>query len=331
MKMDKKHEWILLVHQLPPKPSNLRVRTWRRLRSLGSISVKNAVYVLPFNEKTSEDFQWLSQEIESSGGEAAVFRADSVEGATDKEIIDSFRTLRNEDYARLIAGFEGLTAAVREPKKGRSLSIAKLTQYEAELGKLRQELEHISETDFFHAPKRKKAEAAFEKCLKQLHANKTRITRASEESGDATKLNIGTFQNRRWITRADPHIDRLASGWLIKRFIDKRARFQFVNEGESIESGLKFDMPGGDFTHEGENCTFETLIKSFGLDADQALHQIAEIVHDIDLKDKKFNRLETIGLNTVIRGLSGIYPDDAERLKQCLPIFDGLYEFFGAT
>src|SRR5215212_5918180 len=96
-----KQEWILLIHQLPPKPTNLRVRTWRKLQKLGAVSIKNSVYVLPCDEKTHEDFQWLKQEIEEAGGEATVFRAGSVEGATDEELIDSFRKARDYDYARL--------------------------------------------------------------------------------------------------------------------------------------------------------------------------------------------------------------------------------------
>src|SRR5919107_6373678 len=93
-----KREWILLVHLLPPKPTSLRVRTWRKLQKLGAVPVKNSVYVLPYNEKTHEDFQWLKQEIESLGGEATVFRAGSVEGATDDELIALFSKARDDDY-----------------------------------------------------------------------------------------------------------------------------------------------------------------------------------------------------------------------------------------
>src|SRR5687767_10463852 len=91
------HEWILLIHQLPPKPTNLRVRIWRKLQKLGAVAIKNSVYALPANEKTNEDFQWLKQEIDSAGGDAAVFRAGSVEGATDDEIIGAFRKPRDEE------------------------------------------------------------------------------------------------------------------------------------------------------------------------------------------------------------------------------------------
>src|SRR3954463_14876402 len=112
-KSEAKREWLLLVHLLPQRPTSLRVRTWRKLQKLGAISIKNSVYVLPFNEKTHEDFQWLKQEIEESGGEASVFRAGSVEGAADDEIISAFRKERDEEYARLAAEFDGLTGALR--------------------------------------------------------------------------------------------------------------------------------------------------------------------------------------------------------------------------
>src|SRR5918912_3154275 len=113
-----KQEWILLIHQLPPRPTSLRVRTWRKLQRLGAVAIKNSVYVLPYDEKTHEDFQWLKQEIESAGGEAAVFRAGSVEGATDDELIGSFRQARDEEYARVTAELDGLAGSVRGQKRG---------------------------------------------------------------------------------------------------------------------------------------------------------------------------------------------------------------------
>ncbi len=127
------------------------------------------------------------------------------------------------------------------------------------------------------------------------------------------------------MTRRNLHIDRLASAWLIRQFIDSRPRFYFVTEGETVEGGIPFDMFGAEFTHHGEDCTFETLIKRFDLGDDHALGQIAEIVHDIDLKDDKFNRLEAAGLNATVRGLSELLKEDRKLLQQCGVIFDGLY------
>lgn len=326
-----KREWMLLIHQLPPKPTSLRVRAWRKLQKLGAVSIKNSVYVLPFDEKTHEDFQWLKQEIEAAGGEATVFRAGAVEGATDEEIIAAFRKARDEEYARLAADFDGLAGPVREQKRGRHLSAGRLGGYEAELDKLHTELERVVSTDFFGARGRAAATAAYERCQKALRASQDR--QSPDKGARATRgdvLDISQYQGRRWVTRKNLHIDRLASAWLIKQFIDKRSRFYFVAEGERVEGGIPFDMFGAEFTHQGEDCTFETLIKRFGLGDDPALGQLAEIVHDIDLKDDKFNRLEAAGVNATVTGLSGLLKDDRKLLRQCGVIFDGLYALLSA-
>src|SRR5262245_39830268 len=152
-----KQEWILLIHQLPAKPTNLRVRTWRKLQLLGAVSIKNSVYVLPSNEKTNEDFQWLKQEIEAAGGEASLFHADSVEGATDEELITSFRQQRDDDYTRLITECDDFSASLADQRKSGVQSAVRLGQYEIELDTLRRELETILAVDFFGASKRKRA------------------------------------------------------------------------------------------------------------------------------------------------------------------------------
>ena len=319
-------KWMLLIHQLPPKPTNLRVGTWRKLQKLGAVSIKNSVYALPFNEKTHEDFQWLKQEIEAAGGEATVFHAGAVEGATDEEIVASFRKARDDDYAKLAAEFDGLTGAIREQKRGGHLSAIRLGKYESELDKLHAELDRVVSTDFFNAKGRTAAQAGYERCQKILRAS--RSTDAPTAKTNVTKggsLDRSRYQGKRWVTRRNLHIDRLASAWLIRQFIDSRPRFYFVGDDETVEGGIPFDMFGAEFTHQGEDCTFETLIKRFGLSEDHALGQIAEIVHDIDLKDDKFNRLEAAGLNATVRGLSELLKDDRKLLQQCGVIFDGLY------
>jgi hypothetical protein len=290
------------------------------------VAIKNSVYVLPFNEKTHEDFQWLKQEIEAAGGEATVFRAGSVEGATDDEIVAAFRKERDEDYARITAELEALTGAVREQKRGGHLSAGRLGGHEAELGRLHAELERVVATDFFNAGGRAAAITAYERSRQALHS--TRPPEAVKTKGRAAKggtLDRSQYQGRRWVTRPNLHIDRLATAWLIKQFIDKRPRFYFVAEGETAEGGIPFDMFGAEFTHHGEDCTFETMIKRFGLGGDTALQQMAEIVHDIDLKDDKFHRQEAAGLNAVIRGLSELLKDDRKLIRQSGAVFDGLY------
>src|SRR5207253_8669321 len=166
----KKHEWILLIHQLPPKPTNLRVRIWRKLQKLGAVAIKNSVYVLPANEKTHEDFQWLKQEIESAGGEATVFQAGSVEGATDEEIIATFRKARDEEFAPIAAELDGLAGAINQQTLGKHLSIGQLATHESELDKLHSQLETIIANDFFNADGRTLALAAFERSQKAIRA-----------------------------------------------------------------------------------------------------------------------------------------------------------------
>ena len=327
----KRLEWILLIHQLPPKPTNLRVRIWRKLQKLGAVAIKNSVYMLPANEKAHEDFQWLKQEIESSGGEATVFQAASVEGATDEEIIAAFRKVRDEEFAAITAELDGLTGAIRGQNKGKHLSAGRLTAHETEIDKLHTELERINAIDFFNANGRAASLAAYERCQKAIRAAHGPSSKATRSTSTSGTLNLAEYQGRRWMTRRNLHIDRLASSWLIKQFIDKRPRFYFVAEGGTVEGAIAFDMYGAEFTHHGEDCTFETLLKRFGLSDTKGLRAIAEIVHDIDLKDDKFHRLEAAGLNAIISGLSETLRDDRKLLQQCAAIFEGLLALLDKT
>ena len=319
-------EWILLIHQLPPKPTNLRVRVWRKLQKLGAVAIKNSVYVLPATEKAHEDFQWLKQEIESANGEASVFKAASVEGATDEEIIGAFRKARDEEFAAIAAEFDGLTGAIREQSRGRHLSAGRLSAYESEIDRLHGELERSATNDFFAAAGRVAAFAAYEKCQKAIRsAQGPQATPSSSSKTRGGKVDVTKYQGRRWVTRRNLHIDRLASAWLIKQFIDKRPRFYFVADGETIQDAIPFDMFGAEFTHHGEDCTFETMLKRFGLSENKGLREIAEIVHDIDLKDDKFHRLEAAGLSAIIDGLSKVLRDDRKLIQQTGVVFDGLH------
>lgn len=319
------HEWILLIHQLPPKPTNLRVRIWRKLQKLGAVAIKNSVYVLPATEKTHEHFQWLKQEIESANGEVSVFRAASVEGATDDEIIAAFRQVRDEEFGAVAAELDGLTGAIREQARGKHLSAGRLLAHESEIDRLHSELERIASNDFFTAKGRTAAFAAYERCQKELRAAQGPKATAASLQAVGGRLDIAKYQGQRWVTRRNLHIDRLASAWLIKQFIDKRPRFYFVADGETIEGAIPFDMFGAEFTHHGEDCTFETMLKRFGLSENKGLREISEIVHDIDLKDDKFHRLEAAGLNAIIEGLSKVLRDDRKLLQQTGIVFDGLH------
>lgn len=318
-------EWILLIHQLPPRPTNLRVRIWRKLQKLGAVAIKNSVYLLPANEKTNEDFQWLKQEIESAGGEAAVFRADAVEGTTDTEIISAFRKARDEEFAEITAELDGLAGSIRQQTRGKHLSAGRLAAHETEIDRLHAELERVIANDFFEAKGRAAALNAYERCQARIRASQTPARKSPKSAGKEDTLAARDYQGRRWVTRRNIHIDRLASAWLIKQFIDKRPRFYFVDDSQTVEGAISFDMYGADFTHQGEDCTFETMIKRFGLSDVKGLRELGEIVHDIDLKDDKFHRLEAAGLRVIVDGLCETCRDDRKRLQQASVIFDGVF------
>jgi hypothetical protein len=276
--------WLLLAHQIPPKPDYLRVKVRRRLQRIGAIPLKNSVYVLPERDDTREDFEWLLREIVADGGEATLCSARLLGGTDDAELEAAFRRERDLDYAEIEQ--EAARGGARE--------------------RLRRRLEMIMSNDFFGAAGRAAAERAI-----------------AGTPADASSLPHGAT----WVTRAGVFIDRMASAWLIRRFIDPAARFRFVAEqGYQPALGeLRFDMFGGEYTHEGDRCTFETLLHRFALE-DAALAALGEIVHDIDLKEERYGRKETAGVESVIRGIALGTGDDAERVARAGPVFDGLYE-----
>ena len=210
MSGDEGRRWLLLIHQLPPKPTNLRVRTWRKLQKLGAVAIKNSVYALPFDEKTAEDFDWLKQEVESLGGEAAVFRADSVEGATDDEIVAAFNRDRDDAYANLTVELDAATGALKQQRRGGHLSPARLARYEADVERLHAELERLAAIDFFSAEGGIAARAAFERCAAALRMFRDKGEGAAARARKDGALDVREYQGRRWVTRRNMHVDRLA-------------------------------------------------------------------------------------------------------------------------
>ena len=296
--------WYLLIHQLPPEPLYLRAKIRQRLTRVGAVALKNAVYVLPRREECLEDFQWIVEEAVAGGGEAYVCEAEFLGGKTEEALVGQFRAERDADYAALI---EEARDWKREKDKDRPPRAARA----------RKRLEEIRRIDFFEAPRRKEAE----KRVDELDAASRRPRRGSGPERSS-------LVNRIWVTRRSIHIDRIASAWLIRRFVDPRARFRFVDSKEPPRRGeLRFDMVGGDFSHEGDRCTFETLVGRTGL-IDRALAEVGEIVHDIDLKDDKFGRPEAPGIERLIGGLALANPRDEERLERGLTLFDELYQSF---
>ncbi|HEX6050952.1 MAG TPA: chromate resistance protein ChrB domain-containing protein [Gemmatimonadaceae bacterium] len=313
--------WLLLIHQIPPKPDYLRVKIGRRLQRVGAVPVKNSVYVLPDNEQAHEDFQWIRTEIVDGGGDASICRADFVDGLTSEQLRDAFRRARGADYTEVAEAARELTASARRLDAGDRLSRG--ARLDEELARLRKRVAAIAAIDYFDAPERASTEHVLDATEAELHP---RPAPAARSRGEGT-----AYRGRTWVTRAGIFVDRMASAWLIRRFIDPEARFRFVRASDepATPDELRFDMFEGEFTHEGDRCTFETLLERFSLD-DGALRAIAEVVHDIDLKDAKFERDDAAGIERVLTGIAAAHPDDAARLERGCQLFDELYAVFSS-
>ncbi|HZR46507.1 MAG TPA: chromate resistance protein ChrB domain-containing protein [Candidatus Manganitrophaceae bacterium] len=313
--------WLLLIHQIPPKPSYFRVKIWRRLQRLGSVAIKNSVYVLPKSDSTYEDFQWVLREIVEGGGDASICEARFIDGLSNPQVEALFRTAREADYDRLAE--EARTLLKNFPLR-RKLPVDRVAEAEGHLSRLHRLLAEVIRIDFFHTPKREAAQRA----ISDLEAHLIQIRRGPSDA-IVTPLSLDALQGRTWVTRKGIHIDRIASAWLIGRFIDPKAKFKFVlSKGTHSQTGeLRFDMFDAEFTHQGDRCTFEVLIERTGL-KEPALRPIAEIVHDIDLKDEKFGRQETPGIDRLIAGMVSAHKGDEARLDRGMALFDDLYAYF---
>jgi hypothetical protein len=318
---DSEGRWLLLIHQIPPKPDYFRVKIWRRLQRLGAVAIKNSVYVLPKNDQTQEDFQWVLREIVEGGGEASLCEARFVEGLSDDQVEALFQAARGAEYGEIA---EEARRLAEIPLPEGQIEDSRRTQSEIALARLKRCLAEVVAIDFFGAPGREAAEGLVSGIETRMH-NK----RSGKELGKAAATRREDFQGKTWVTRKGIHVDRMASAWFIRRFIDSDARFKFVPAKgyKPLPGELRFDMFEAEFTHEGDRCTLEVLIERTGFN-DSAVSPIAQIVHDIDLKDSKFGRQETIGIERLIAGIAMAHKDDENRLARGAAVFDDLYEYF---
>lgn len=311
--------WFLLIHQLPPKPGYFRVKIWRRLNDLGAVLIKNAVYALPANAETQEDFEWLLREIAEGGGEAVVCEARLIDGMSDHQVRDLFNAARDADYHAIAEEARAIASEFND-----KIDPDKRTELKARLTRLRTRRDQTVAIDFFGANGRETADGLIGEIQETLAIEKDAEPMA-EPARDTKDL-----KGRVWVTREGVHVDRIASAWLVKHFIDPDASFKFVPaRGYAPSTGeLRFDMFDAEFTHDGDRCTFEVLLARAGLESDRALQAIAEIVHDIDLKDAKFAREEAAGIKTLIAGICMATADDEERIARGKGVLDDLYRYF---
>jgi hypothetical protein len=309
--------WLILLPQLPPQPSSLRVRVWRRLQQIGAVALKNAAYALPNTESALEDFQWLSQEILDAGGGVLLLRAEGL-GEADEEIRAQFSAERTQEYRKLGEEADGLRESWRNEK---DLPPEMLVNGERLIRQLRERHSRLREIDFFDCPA---ASDALNSIESACQAYSSRI-----DPGSETSVAIVPLSSALWVTRAGVYVDRLACAWLIRRFVDPGARIVTVPPSEALPAGATpFDMKGVEFGHHASRCSAETMALYFRPE-DKALRAVAEVVHDLDLKDEGFGRPEAPGLKRLLDGICAATDDDQVRIERATPIFEALYLGFG--
>ena len=309
--------WLTLLTSLPLKPTRHRVGVWRKLQRMGAVRLRSTGWILPETAETTELFQWLVQEIQSFRGEATLLRVDRIETMTDDQIAALFHQARAAEYHAVV---QGCREILRHLDRYQGKHQRPVGQLRAKLDALKRELDRIQSIDYLKAPTGERTLGLWETTAKRLRAAETH----HPPSGGGRHRTSLPPRGSTWVTRPRPHIDRIASAWLIKRFCDLDAKFAFADAADAARKGIPFDVLGADFGHHGEDCTFETLVKRFGV-KDRRVKVIAEIVHEADLHDGKFTRTEARGLDLAINGLVESTPDDDDLLSRGMALFEGLY------
>lgn len=308
-------KWLLLLHQLPTRPSNARVKTWRRLQHIGAIPLRNSAYVLPDSEQSHEDFEWMKSEIVAMGGQAMVFAAHAIDADAEAEIVATFRAARESDYKSLRTDLAALERRTRTASRAGARSQPPAVRRTVRA--CRDRLAEIVAIDFFSTPARRDVEAA-------LTGLEARILGAAAPHGGAHApvLTSGDYRGRTWVTRPKPGVDRMACAWLIRTFIDPQAVFVFSDKPSGQR--VPFDMYEGEFSHHGGLCTFEVLEETFRV-SDRAVRRIGEIVHDLDLKDGRFQPPEAATVGALVEGLRATHAEDDIALQRGMDLFQALY------
>lgn len=296
--------WLLLVFSLPTKRASQRVEIWRKLQRYGTLALRSSGYVLPNNPVNQEHMEWLAAAIRTYKGQASVAQVQSFDDLPDGRLKGLFVEARSRDYQKLLHEAKKLLALSPSRRPG------------GRLNRIRRRFLEVQDIDFFENPLRTKLESLL------AHADESDNARSDRRD----KRKSAEYMNRLWMTRFRPGIDRVSSAWLIRRFIDPKARFVFGAESSSHPEAIPFDMfcPEG-FGHRGEDCTFETLCNQFSI-RDASVKRIAQVIHDADLGDEKFGRAEGQGLDKVLNGWAKQDLPDDELLQRGMDLIEGLYE-----
>jgi hypothetical protein len=316
-------EWLLIFYSVPSHPVSNRMMIWRKLAKAGAVQLKGAVYILPATEEHEEFLQWLIGEVKSMGGDGAFVRSADIRTMTDVDIRKLFTTQADQEYRRLEKALDALERKIQSIRAGSKSEEGK--RLTAQAAKFTKEYDDVRKRDYFGSPMGQIVK-------KRIHVLETglRAVRktAPEDASSILARRPQDYQGKVWTTRKNPFVDRMASAWLIKRFIDPKASFVFIDDRDaaSIDSNrVAFDMRDGAFTHVGDLSTFEVLVRSFGI-KDKAVRKIAEIVHDLDVKDDKYGRPEAAGVEDILVGIRKTAKNDADDLGRGMAVFELLYQ-----
>jgi hypothetical protein len=299
------NSWLLLLFSLPTNRNTERVAVWRRLKKMGAVQIKTSTYLLPDEPAQYEQFQWLAKQIRDYGGDSTLVRAHEIEGLTKERVIAIFNDPRAKDYGELRKSLQSFIARQKKMDAEEASS---------ELERLTRRFREVRAVDFFDSPRGHDV------------AMLLRRAEGPQRSRQLETLDAKQYQGKTWLTRPRPEIDRVGSAWLIARFIDRKPKFVFASTADAIPGAIPFDMLDAEFSHHGNFCTFETLSKRFAI-SDKSLVKIGEMIHDADLDDARFQRVEAVGIDRVLKGWAKEGLSDQEILRRGFECFDALYAF----
>jgi hypothetical protein len=296
--------WLLLLYSLPAHRNTQRVAVWRRFKKIGALQLTTSTYLLPDQPAHAEHFQWLTKLIRDSGGEATLVRVREIEGMPNERLVALFNDARDREYVAISKALRNLDRDRKAARANPEL-----------LNRLSRQFHDLRAIDFFNSARGQEIEMQLQK-----------LERTGAAKGVLLKIRPADYRGRTWLTRPRPQIDRTGSAWLIRKFIDPEARFVFATKASAHPRAVSFDMLDAEFSHVGEDCTFETLARRFAV-RDKAVRKMAEMIHDADLEDDKFRRPEAIGIDRVLKGWAKEGLADEEILRRGFECFDALYSF----
>jgi hypothetical protein len=299
------NSWLLLLFSLPTNRNTERVAVWRRLKKMGAVQIKTSTYLLPDEPAQYEQFQWLAKRIRDYGGDSTLVRAHEIEGLTKERVIAIFNDARASDYGELRKSLQSLIARQKKMDAEEASS---------ELERLTRRFREVRAVDFFDSPRGHDV------------AMLLRRAEGPKRSRQLETLDVKQYQGKTWLTRPRPEIDRVGCAWLISTFIDRKPKFVFASSADTFPNAIPFDMLDAEFSHHGNCCTFETLIRRFAI-SDKSLGKMGEMIHDADLDDARFQRVEAVGIDRVLKGWAKQGFSDQEILRRGFECFDALYAF----